>query len=542
MIKPRLALGLDVSTQSFSASVLDIDKRKKLIELSLDYLKDERLNTFGIQEPDYILPPRSEGEADQPPFMFLAALDVIFFELKKSIPLEKVVVINTSGQQHGHVYLNKAASSTFNSLNKTGNATSNLASLLKDSLAYERAPIWMTANTGTQASFIRNNIGGKERLIKLSGSEAQPRFTGLVIRRTAERFPDVYTRTSVIQLISSFIPAVLTGNANVPVDFGNACGMSLMNYRQKRWSDTLLWAVSRGLPGGKYALRTKLPEITAPDAIVGRIAAYFVNRHGFNRECLIVAGSGDNPQSKVLVSGDLLSLGSSFVFMVATDGKTMDRTGAACAMYDGVGRPFMFGCRTNGALVWDQLRVLYGMRKEDYAPAEAALKQALVGQSLVFWHPRDESFPSSGKSGLTRINAHSPNLASDYAGIIESSLAAVYYHSRGFSRSSGEPLHVTGGAAGSPGIMRRVAAIWNRPLAVTGKGGAALGSAVASISAYFKSTGEKFNVEDYSAAVMPGSKVVQPYPEDITALHRPGGYLEKFSIEEAKVIEEHPPC
>jgi xylulokinase len=540
MVKPRLALGLDVSTQSLSASVLDIDKRKKIIELSLDYLKDDRLNTFGIRAPDYILPPRSEGEADQPPLMFLAALDAIFLELKKALPLEKVVVINTSGQQHGHVYLNRMAPSIFASLSRTGVDALNLVSMLKDSLAYERAPIWMTADTGKQASFIRDDTGGKERLIKLSGADAPLRFTGPVIRRTAERFPDIYARTGIIQLISSFIPAVLIGNAGVPVDFGNACGMSLMNYRRKRWSDTLVRAASSGLPGGRNALRTRLPEIAAPDAIVGKIAAYFSRKYGFGPSCLIAAGSGDNPQSKVLVSGDLLSLGSSFVFMVATDGKTMDDTGAACAMYDGIGRPFMFGCRTNGALVWDRVRALYGMRKEDYAPAEAALNQAPVGRSLVFWQPRDESFPSSGKFDLARIGVDSPDLAGDYAGIIESSLAAVYYHSRGFSRSPGEPLYITGGATGSPGITRRVAAIWNRPLIVTGKGGAALGAAVAGVSAYFKSTGEDFNAEDYSAAVLPRGDLIKPTGEDTGAFHYPGGYLDRFVKEEASIVKGYP--
>jgi xylulokinase len=540
MAKPRLALGLDISTQSLSALVLDIDERKKLIELSLDYLKDRRLNTFGIREPDYILPPRSDGEADQPPLMFLAALDAIFSDLKKSISLEDVVVINTSGQQHGHVYLNPKAPSVFAALNDDGSERTDLIKLLKDGLAYERAPIWMTADTSKQAAFIKKAVGGKEKLIKLSGSDAQLRFTGLVIRRTAERFPDAYARTGVIQLISSFIPAVLTGNANVPIDFSNACGMTLMDYRRKNWSDALLRAASRGLPGGKSAFRLKLPEITAPDAVVGEIALYFTKKYGFSRECRIAAGSGDNPQSKVLVSGDLLSLGSSFVFMVATDGKSRDMTGGACAMYDGVGRPFMFGCRTNGALVWDQVRALYGMHKEDYAPAEAALNQAPVGRNLVLWQPRDESFPASGKFDLARINVHKPNLASDYAGIIESSLAAVYYHSRAFSRSSGEPLHVTGGPASSPGIMRRVAAIWNRPLAVTGKGGAALGAAVAGVSAYFKSTGEKFRVEDYTAAVLPRGTIIEPQRDDVTAFHRPDGYLEQFAAGEARIIAEHP--
>ncbi len=118
------------------------------------------------------------------------------------------------------------------------------------------------------------------------------------------------------------------------------------------------------------ALRRKLPAIVAPDAIVGTIAAYFVRKYGLSRDCRVAAGSGDNPQSKVPVTSDLLSLGSSFVNMVSTDGQTLDMSGAACAMYDGIGRPFMFGCRTNGALRWDAVRALYGLRRDDCAPAE----------------------------------------------------------------------------------------------------------------------------------------------------------------------------
>lgn len=540
MSDQRLALGLDVSTQSLSAVVLDIDVGTKLIDLSLDYLEDERLNKFGIRRPDYILPPRSEGEADQPPLMFLAALDAVFSELKKSVSLENIVVINTSGQQHGHVYLNQDAASVFAALNQSSAVRSDLVTLLKHSLANERAPIWMTADTVMQAALIRNAVGGKERLIRLSGSDAQLRFTGLIIRRTAEEFPEVYSRTGTIQLISSFIPAILTGNVNVPVDFGNACGMSLMNYRRKKWSEVLLRAASQGLPGGLSAFRDKLPAITAPDVIVGTIAAYFTNKYGFSRECRIAAGSGDNPQSKVLVSGDLLSLGSSFVNMVATDGRTRDMTGAACAMYDGIGRPFMFGCRTNGALVWDRLRALYDMGKEDYAPVEAALKLVPLGQSFVFWQPREESFPPSGSFELVRIGSDSPNLENDYPGLVESSLTAVYYHSRSFSQAAAAPLHVTGGATGSSGILRRVAAIWKRPVIATEEGGAALGAAVAGISTYFKSTGKTFDVENFTARVLPKGNIVNPSPEDIAAFHNPGGYLERFAVEEARLITEHP--
>ncbi len=540
MSKKRLALGLDLSTQSLTAVAIDIDARKKIAAYSLDYTKDKRLNGFGIRSTDYILPPRTEGEADQPPEMFLAALDAIFTDLSKDIPLGDIVVINTSGQQHGHVYLGYNASSIFQLLQKQGSEQSTLVNLLKDSLSYQRAPIWMTSNTVQQAEFIRKTVGGKERLIKLSGSDAQLRFTGIIIRWVAEQFPEIYARTGIIQLIGNFVPAVLTGNPCVPADFGNGCGMSLMNYRKKQWSDTLLQAASRGLPGSKKAFRAKLPVIGAPDAVVGTIAAYFVHKYGFSSTCLIAAGSGDNPQSKVLISGDLLSLGSSFVNMVATDGKTLDMSGAACAMYDGIGRPFLFGCRTNGALVWDQVRALYGMGKEDYAPAETALQQVLPGTNLVFWQPRNESFPLSGIFELVRTYNTAPSLGKDYAGIIESSLAAVYYHSLSFSAASGAPLHVTGGAISSPQIMRRVAAIWNRPVVVTDKGGAALGAAVAGVSAFLKSKREEFDVEDFSAAVLSRGAPTRPEPEDIAAFHRAGGYLDRFAAAEGALLKKYP--
>jgi xylulokinase len=540
MERKQLSLGLDLSTQSLSAVVLDIDAQTKLAEYSLDYIKDARLNTFGIQKEDYILPPRTDGEADQPPLMFLAALDAMFSDLKQTISLEDIAVINVSGQQHGHVYLNGEAPSIFTGLQKSNSEHSDLPTILKNSFAFERAPIWMTSNTGRQASFIRNTVGGKERLIKLSGSDAQLRFTGIVVRRTAEQYPEAYDRTANIQLLSSFVPAVLTANVSVPVDFGNACGMALMNYQRKRWSDTLLQAVSAGLPGGKHALFRKLPTITLPDSVVGTIAAYFVRKYGFSPDCLIAAGSGDNPQSKVLVGGDLLSLGSSFVNMVSTNGKTLDLSGAACAMYDGVGRPFMFGCRTNGALVWDRVRALYGMTKDDYQPAEAALQRTPLGKHLMFWQPRAESFPPSGSFDTVKVGNIIPGLENDYTGIIESSLAAVYYHSKSFSTAGDSPLHVMGGATDSPGIIRRVAAIWNRPVIVTEKAGAALGAAVAGVSALLKIEDKSIDIEQLCRVLVRRSEVIHPVPADVAAFHHPGGYLDRFAIEEEKILKKHP--
>ena len=417
---------------------------------------------------------------------------------------------------------------------------SDLVTLLEGCLAYGLAPIWITSNTAKQAEFVRDYVGGKERVIKLSGSDAPLRFTGAVMRRIAQQFPEVYQQTDNIQLISSLVPAILTGNSKAPIDFGNGCGMSLMDYTHKRWSGLLIRATSDRLPGGERTFRSKLPSIVAPDTIVGTIATYFIRKYGFDPACKIVVGSGDNPQSKVLVAGDLLSLGTSFVNMVSTDGRTLDMNGFANAMYDGVGRPFMFGCRTNGAMVWDQLRAMYRMEKEEYSPAEEALQRVPLAQSLVFWQPRNESFPPSGSFDLVRVRNVTPNLGNDYAGLIETALAAVYHHSRGFARETAEPLYVTGGATNSLGIMRRVSAIWNRQVIPVEKGGAALGASVAGAYAFLKFGEEEIEIERFSANLLIRGRAIQPKPEDVSAFHGPGGYLDKFAAEEAKLIAAHP--
>ena len=191
MPKTRLALGLDSSTQSLSAVVIDIDTAEKCFEHSLDYRADERLNQFDIGE-DYILPPREEGEAEQPPLMYLASLDAMFADLREAgVPLASILLINTSGQQHGHVYLNQDADTLLAQLTGSQHSgdTPDLKTLLEKAFAYPNAPIWMTANTVAQTDAVRNGVGGKAEMINLSGSDAPLRFTGTVMRRVGETVP-----------------------------------------------------------------------------------------------------------------------------------------------------------------------------------------------------------------------------------------------------------------------------------------------------------------------------------------------------------------
>jgi xylulokinase len=538
--RPKISLGLDLSTQSLSVAALNIDSAQKIYDYSLDYAKDHRLLNFGIND-SYVLPSRNAGEANQPVKMYLAALDALFADMAKDgFPLQDVVVINVSGQQHGNVYLNQQATTLFGRLCDEASVKSDLCSLLDGSLAYDQAPIWMTSNTQRQANFMRDQVGGRQKMIKLSGSDAPLRFTGLVMRRMGQELPEVYQKTARIQLISSFIPAVLAANSNVPLDFGNACGMSLMNYTRKTWSATLIDAAASGLPGGAREFRKKLPEIVEPTAIVGNIARYFSLKYGFQVNCKIVAGSGDNPQSKVQVAGDLLSLGTSFVNMTSTDGKALDKSGLANAMYDGIGRPFIFSCRTNGALVWDHLRTMYGLPKEDYAEAEHLLQKSQLGQNLIFWQPRNESFPPSCSFDLIRSGQESPNLEKDYSGLIETTLAVMYSYSLPFAKPTAQPLYVTGGAAASREIIRRISGIWDRPVIRLEGMDTSTGAGVAGVCAYYQSIGQAFEVEQFASNLLKTGAEFARIPEDVAVFHQSGGFLDMFMSEEEKLLAAYP--
>jgi len=532
----KLALGIDSSTQSITAVVFNPDT-EEVKSFSLNYREDPRLSGFGINA-DHIVPPRVEGEADQPPEMIFASIDALCEELVNSnIPLEEIGVINVSGQQHGHVYLNSSAQRHFHALGGV-NPSSNLVGLLNHSLAYGTAPIWMTSNTEAQSDHLMEAVGGEEAVIKLSGSASPLRFTGAIMRRVGEQFPYEYEATERILLISNLIPAILAGNTNVPVDFGNASGMTLMNYRNKVWSQKLLRAAAKGLPGGEKGLRSKLPPIVHPQEIVGYVANYFVEKYGFDPQCKIVAGSGDNPQTKVLVAGDLLSLGTSFVNMVGTDGRiTYDMTGIATSMYDGLGRPFLFGCRTNGAMVWDKIRAEHSLGKDEYAPAEDALARISAtditdGNAMLFHQPQEESFPDSrAHHELTRIGYDSPDLGRDFNAIVNSTLAAVYLHSLGFTRQTDEPLYVAGGASRSPEIMRRVAAIWKRPVIPVAVG-AGLGAAIAGADA----AGFIQDVGSMCRTLISKGFPIAPREEDVRLFHKDNGFLNTYQRMESKVL------
>ncbi len=540
-VEQPLSLGIDLSTQSITGVVVDPRAGQVVYERSLSYVADSRLQGFGIDHQSFLIPPRRRGEADQPPALFLAALEALCKDMQRdAVPMGRIAVINVSAQQHGHVYLSRnfdTALGALGALNapefaeEGAQPVGRLAELLGDIYSYQTAPIWMTSDTADEAEHIRAAVGGRAEMIRLSGSDSPLRFTGAVVRRVGRHFPDEYRQTARILLLNTFVAAVLSGRADAASDYGNACGTSLLNYREKQWDHSLIRAAAQGLPEGATGLLQKLPALTEPYAPVGTLAAYFQHRFGLPAECRIAAGSGDNPQTKVMVPRDLLSLGTSFVHMVSSDTPVVDKNGFANSMYDGLGRPFMFGCRTNGALVWDRVRGLYNLKRNEYEPAEKALAASAPGSSLLLWQPYRESFPVSPELPLQRYENSPADLAHDYSGIIDANLALLYYYSSSFAGGSQpqsrDRLYVTGGPAGSREILKRIAGLWNCEVVTIGAIGAALGAAAAGIKT-LSEAGYAVDPDTAIDGLLSIKDKVTPAPDYVQAYHGENGYIRRL--------------
>ena len=123
--------------------------------------------------------------------------------------------------------------------------------------------------------------------------------------------------------------------------------------------------------------------------------------------------------------------------------------------------------------------------------------------------------------------------------MIETSLASLYLYSRAFSAKSADPMFATGGPTGSSEIMRRVAAIWNRPIVPIERGGPALGAAVAGASA-LDGNKKSFDVDTLSAAVLKRRKPIKPITTDVEAFHGKGAYLKKFAERYSDLLANNP--
>lgn len=466
-----LFLGLDSSTQSLSALIIDTDSGKVVADKSVNF--GARLPQY--QSPTGFLPNPDAAIKHSDPLMWVEALDLVLQELKAAgVELGKVRGISGAGQQHGSVYLNR-------SMDKVGSfvATQPLVEQVRPLLSRKTAPIWMDSSTSAECAEIAAAVGGDEKVATISGSRATLRFTGPQIRRFYKTSPAEWQNTAEIHLVSSFIPSLLTGKS-VPIDLGDGAGMNLLDLSAGCWSQALLDATAPGLSG---KLKPAVPSTT----VVGEIADYFVKKYGFAPGTKVVAFTGDNPSSLIGMGASkpgtaVISLDTSDTVFTAMGSMRTDPRGYGSVFGNPAGGFMSLACFSNGSLAREEIAKRFGLSWDDFASAIVDKTKPGNDGNILLPYFVPEITPRVLKAKAHWFGSDAFVNGKDAAAAARAVVEAQAISMRMHSDWIGEKMHtilVTGGASKNRGLLRVLADVFQAtimPLSVSNS--SALGGAL----------------------------------------------------------------
>ncbi len=493
----KLFIGLDSSTQSMKALVIDVDTGKVTASAAVNFSTD--LPKY--RSPNGALPNKDPLVKHSNPLMWLDAMDLVFSKLKKAkVPMGKVMGISGSGQQHGSVYLNSKFLEIVGGLKNS----KSLAEQIKPALSRQTSPIWMDSSTSAECKEISKAVGAK-KLQELTGSPAIERFTGPQIRKFWKTEPANYEKTEYIHLVSSFMASVL-GGCSAPIDYGDGAGMNLLNLKTLVWDKKICEATAPGLI-------EKLPAIVPSRKIAGRLCSYF-SKYGLKPGIPVIAWSGDNPSSLVGVGAGesgtaVISLGTSDTFFAAMDSAHTDPKGYGHVFGNPTGGFMSLICFKNGSLAREKVKDGCGADWNDF---EKALSESTPGNDgnmmLPYFVP--ETTPLVLKaavrySGTPAFCKGKAPASVKIRAVVESQALSMKLHSAWIGQDF-KCIRVTGGASKSPGICQIIADVFQaRVEKIAVPDSAGLGAAVR--AAQYVCSGK---ITGYYAKFAAASETVKP--------------------------------
>lgn len=342
----------------------------------------------------------------------------------------------------------------------------DLASQLESAFSREIIPNWQDSSTVPECSAITVAAGGPDSLAQITGSSAHTRFTGAQIMKFVRREPMAYAETGRISLVSSYITTLLCLSDVKPIDESDACGMNLYDIKERKWSKKLLDVVD---PSGQ--LEGKLGAVEKDSgAVIGTIGRWFVDRYGFDSECVVLPGTGDNPATFLslnLGAGEgMVSLGTSDVVLVSTE--SYNPHPEFHAFLDpalGPGeqpRYFNMLVYKNGSLAREHVRNEYFSSSWDkFNAAVERLRPRQAGDKIsktAFWWLLPDIIPAGAK-GVYKYDL--TTRVEKFEDVDDEALAILSTQMTGYSVRSGDILSggrltkvfATGGAAKNPSIL-----------------------------------------------------------------------------------------
>lgn len=467
-----LYAGLDCSTQSLTAIVIDAVRRELVFRDSLPFASPcERTG--------------DPGEVLASPLMWARTLDAMLGRICDAIDRRQVRAISGSAQQHGSVYCSDHPSI----------------------LTREMAPIWMDTSTARECDEIESALGGPLAVARLTGSRCYPRFTGPQIRKFARVDPEGYTRTRRIHLVSSYLASLLVGQ-HAPLDHADASGMNLMDLQTRSWD-------TRALEATASDLHRRLPPLVPSATVLGRLAGHWQSRFALPA-ARIVAWSGDNPCSLIgtglIREGQLaISLGTSDTIFGPMDAPRISTDGTGHVFASPLGTFMGITVFSNGSLARERVRRDVGMTWEDFS---AALRRTVPGNDgavmLPWFDP--EITPRIDTPNVVRVGFLASERDRYVRAVIEGQALAMRRHAAWMGVTP-DVIHATGGASANVEILQVFADVFNAPVRrFPSTDSAALGAA---IRAYQADTNVSWH-DAIDGFVTPLASPILPIPANVT--------------------------
>jgi xylulokinase len=444
-----LYLGLDSSTQSLTAIVLDVEGGRSQVVFEASLAFDEILPEYGTRHG--VLPATDDGVVVSSPLLWADALDLMMEKIAASgLEVRRLAAIAGSAQQHGSVYLNANASSTLARLDPRHAPAEQLSGCLSRAVS----PVWMDSSTSRECQEIAAAVGGSSVLAERTGSRAFERFTGPQIRKFFKQDPEAYAATDRIHVVSSFLASLLAGR-HAPIDPGDGSGMNLMHLASGSW---WLPALDATAPG----LAAKLPRLAPAWTIAGTLSPYWQARHRLPPSRVVI-WSGDNPCSLVgtgLVREGMaaISLGTSdTIFSLMREPRT-DAGGTGNVFGAPTGDFMGLTCFANGSIARERIRDQFGLTWSGFSAALDGTPPGNDGRVLLPWFD-PEITPPVSVPGIRRYNLAIDDAKGHVRGVVEAQMLSMALHSK-WMQVDVDRIHATGGGSANRQILRVMADVF----------------------------------------------------------------------------------
>ncbi len=463
-----LYLGLDSSTQSLTALVIEVDgtDARVAFEASLNF--DEAFRQYGTNHG--VLPQTYPDEVVSSPVMWAEALEVMLQRVADSgLDISRIAAVSGSAQQHGSVYMNGSAERALAALD----AARPLAPQIQPMLSRAVAPVWLDSSTTAQCTEISTAVGGADVLAQRTGSRAFERFTGPQIRKFAQQDPGGYASTARIHLVSSYLASLLAGR-HAPLDPGDASGMNLMDLAEDRWWPAAVDATAR-------ELTNKLPPIEPSWTVAGTLAPYWQMRFGLP-PAKVIAWSGDNPCSLIGVGlvreGRVaISLGTSDTIFGLMKELRVDPSGTGHVFASPTGEYMGLTCFSNGSLAREHVQDAFDFTWTDFSRALEITPAGNHGRILIPWFA-PEITPAVAQPRVRRYRLMAEDASANVRAVVEAQQMSMALHAQWMGVEI-DTIHATGGAAANTQILEVMADVFGAEVYRSTVGNsAALGAAL----------------------------------------------------------------